>query len=96
MDESSWLIFSRLKLAHAEWLSQPVESWSEDDQYCKDKETIDGLRVTNDVTERGVKLIQDFANSVTTSEAQLQEVLQLVEQHRENLQKVQQKALGKL
>ena len=96
VDGSSWLIFSRLKLADAGWLSRPVESWSEDEQYCKDKEAIEGLKVTNDVAERGVKLIQDFANSVTTSEVQLQEILQVVEQHRKNLPKIEKKSLGKL
>ena len=70
------VIFSRLKLADAGWLSRPVESSSESEEYSKDKETVEGHKVTSDVAEKDIKLLQDFANSVITSEVQLQEILQ--------------------
>ena len=41
------------------------------------------LRVTNDTAERGVKLISDFIGHITTSDFELQELLQVVEAHRQ-------------
>ena len=38
--------------------------------------------MVNDTAERGVKLIQDFNNSITKNEAQKQYLLQCVEEYR--------------
>ena len=46
------------------------------------RDTVADMKVTNDVAERGIKLIQGFAESVMKSERQLQSLLQLVESHR--------------
>jgi len=40
------------------------------------------LKVVNDLSERAVKLIQDFATSITNDETQKQYLLQVVEQQR--------------
>jgi len=39
-------------------------------------------KVVNDISERAVKLIQDFATSITNDETQKQYLLQVVEQQR--------------
>ena len=59
----------------------PARTWSDDPHYYLMRDTVTGMKVINDVAERGVKLIQDFADSVTKSEPQLQSLLQLVERH---------------
>ena len=94
VDESSWLIFSCLQMSDPAWLSLPVAAWREDPAYCEGKKVIQGLKVTNDVAERGVKLIQDFASSVTAQETQLQQLLLVVEKHRKELSDFKKSSLG--
>ena len=43
------------------------------------------LNVTNGVAERGVIMIETFANTVTHDEANLQWLLQAVENHRKSV-----------
>ena len=43
------------------------------------------LNVTNDVAERGVAMIETFDNTVTHNEANLQWLLQAVENHRKRV-----------
>lgn len=82
IDEQSWLLFTKLGQRDPTWLSTPARTWSDDPQYCLMRDTVTSLKVTNDVAERGIKLIEDFTGSVTKSEPQLQSLLQLVERHR--------------
>ncbi|XP_042236617.1 uncharacterized protein LOC121875929 [Homarus americanus] len=52
--------------------------------------------VTNDVAERGIKLMQYFNGSVTKDEQQLQDVMQLVEKHRKQMSGFSKSALMQL
>ena len=61
VDETSWLIFSRL-LPHPACLSLLVAECGEVPAYREGKRVVEGLKVTNDVAERGLKLIQDLAS----------------------------------
>ena len=63
----------------------PSSSWKAYPSYCEGEKTVQAIKVTNDVAERGAKLIQDFASSVTTKKTQLQQLLQVVEKHRRQL-----------
>ena len=63
IDEASWLI-SRM-LPQPARISLPAAEWDEDPAYREGKRVIESLKVTNDVVERWVKLIQDIAISVT-------------------------------
>ena len=67
VDELSWFIVSCLQLSDPWGLFLPVPAW-EDHSYCEGEMVIRALKVTNDVAERGLKLIQYFASSVTTKE----------------------------
>ena len=51
------------------------------------------LEGDNDVAERDVKLMQDFIGSVTKDEQQLQDVMQLVENHRKQVGSFKKSAL---
>ena len=75
------------------WLTSPAEEWEEDEEL---KEFSGRLRVTNDVAERGIKLVQDFLASVTNDEQQLQDVMQVVEKHRKQISSFSKSAVMKL
>jgi len=96
VDEQSWHVFATLQQCHAAWLSMPVSAWDDDPQFCLWKDTVTNMQVTNDVAERGVKLVQDFANSVTKSEPQLQNLLQLVEKHRRDVPYFKKSSLSQM
>ena len=51
------------------------------------------LKVTNDATERAIKLVSDIALSVKNEE-ELQRKIQLVELHRKMLPKIDKKSLN--
>lgn len=81
VDEDSWFVFHVLDMK-GEWLKERPETWSERAEYAALCEYISGLKVTNDTAERGVQIIQHFARTVTKDEADLQWLLQCVEDHR--------------
>ena len=43
------------------------------------------VKVTNDIAERGIHLVQSFVNTLTKNDEDLQWLLQEVEQHRKKL-----------
>lgn len=81
VDEDSWFVFQVLDLK-AEWLNDDPETWSEQSEYAALCSYVSSLKVTNDTAERGVRIIQDFARTVTKNETDLQWLLQCVEKHR--------------
>lgn len=83
VDERSWLMFHELNVCKPDtWLHLPVVEWQEDTEYQKFLKFVTDLKVTNDLAERGVKMIEDFINTATKDETQLQALLQVVEAHR--------------
>lgn len=50
----------------SDWLVEPVESWPENENYNKELEYVRNIKVLNDIAERGVKMMSDFANIITT------------------------------
>ncbi|CAD6211110.1 GSCOCG00012795001-RA-CDS, partial [Cotesia congregata] len=57
--------------------------WCRNDSYKKCSEYFNTLKVTNDVAERGVALIEEYNNYLTKDEQQLQYLLQVVGEHRQ-------------
>ena len=96
VDESSWLVFQLLGSDARHWLSKPVSIWETDDKYQENQQFVRELKVTNDVAERGIALIQAFANTVTRDEQQLEWLLQAVEAHRKRTPSFQKKYLDSL
>lgn len=93
IDERSWMLFKEHHVCGTAWLTSPAERWEEDEEFAKLREFTRSLKVTNDVAERGVKLMQDFIGSVTKDEQQLQDVMQLVEKHRKQVGSFKKSAL---
>ena len=51
-----------------DFLDKPVFEWARDSSNQKLKDFISKISVVNDVSERGVKLIQEFVNSAQDEE----------------------------
>ena len=96
IDERSWMLFKEHNVCGTAWLTSPAEEWEKDEEFIKLKEFSRSLKVTNDVAERGIKLMSDFIGSVTKDEQQLQDVMQLVEKHRKQIKSFSKSALMKL
>ncbi|KAG7155567.1 hypothetical protein Hamer_G030873 [Homarus americanus] len=96
IDERSWMIFKEHHVCGTAWLMLPVEDWEKNEEFMKRKDFSRSLKVTNDVAERGIKLMQDFNGSVTKDEQQLQDVMQLVEKHRKQMSGFSKSALMQL
>ena len=65
-----------------DWLYMPIAQWENNKNYCEMKSWVQNLKVTNDCAERGVKLILDYAKSLTKDPVQREHLLQVVESHR--------------
>ena len=78
---ASYLIFERLNIG-SKWLEKPVQEWKHDTEYMKGWNIVREFQVTNDIAERGIKMMTDFANSTTKDVIEKQKVYQSVEYHR--------------
>lgn len=70
-----------------DFLEKEISTWSEDESYIECAKFFETLKVTNDVAERGVALIEEYNNYLTKDEEQLQYLLQVVREHRQLLKK---------
>ena len=77
----SWLPFDLLNFS-SEWLSLPPSEWNQNADYKQMEKFARRLKVTNDTAERGVKLIDDYSNILTTDSAERKK---LVSKHRKNI-----------
>ena len=64
------------------FLTLHVSEWNNSDSYKEMKDFVHHMKVTNECAERGIKLISDFANSLTKNETERQALLQVVQCHR--------------
>ncbi|KAK8394260.1 hypothetical protein O3P69_006451 [Scylla paramamosain] len=78
-----------------DWLLDRDESWSEKEDYKKVLEYVRNLRVVNDITERGVKMMSDFANGITTDPKQREYLLYAVEYSRQRFESFKKQTLNK-
>ena len=95
VDEDSWFLFHVLGV-QAEWLNERPEHWSENAEYVEMCRYVSCLKVTNDTAERGVQIIQHFVRTVTKDEADLQWLLQCVEEHRRKFPDFRKSTMGAL
>ena len=65
-----------------DWLNMPITQWESNKDYCEMKSWVKHLKVTNDCAERGVKLITDYANSLTKDPVDRQNLLQIAQMQR--------------
>ena len=67
------------------WMHMPPKQWATDAAYNEASMFVHNCKVVNDMAERAVKLITDFAGTITKDEIQRQYLLQTVEKHRREL-----------
>lgn len=60
-----------------------VASWDENDEYKVAKSIVTGLKVTNDLAERGVALMDEYNKLHTNDEEQKQFLLLIVQKYRQ-------------
>jgi len=77
VSEQSLAFFQRFTIP-TDFLNHDPDTWLENQDYLKCQTIVRKLKVINDTAERGVKLIQDYNNSVTKDEEQKQYLLQVV------------------
>ena len=75
------------------FLHNPLVDWPATSSFIDAMSTVSKLVCVNDVTECGVKLIQEF-NSTTIDETQKQYLLQVVENHHKTFKKYNLKELS--
>lgn len=90
----SYFLFDALGV-EMDWLSQPVDTWKEHDGYRVAEKFVRSVKVVNDVAERGVKLMYDFATQITTDPEQRGCLLQVVEYHRRKFDSFKKATLNK-
>jgi len=75
LSQKSANIFQRFKIEN--FLHIHPSEWLNSSAYQKGKTIIDQLKIVNDSAERGVKLVEDYNNSITRDETQKQFLLQV-------------------
>lgn len=95
IDEKSWLLFDLINISDFEWLSKPYSEWESHNGYTKLCCFVKNCKVVNDIAERGIKLISDFAHK-THNEDQRQCLLQVVESHRNQFPDFKKSTLSNL
>lgn len=82
ISKNSLELFKKFDLP-CDFLEDDVLTWCNNDSYKECLEYLNTLKVTNDVAERGVALIEEYNNYLTKDEKQLQYLLQVVREHRQ-------------
>ena len=79
-----------------DWLGQPVTQWHDDPNNREAELFVRHVKVVNDISEHAVKLVQDFAISITNDEMRKQFLLQVVEHHRKAVPNFKKDTLNKI
>ena len=87
VDNESLFMFDAFDLKK-DWLNKPVHTWKNYESFQEMKNWVITLKVTNDLAERGVKLVSEFCDILTKDSEDLQNLLQVVEQHHQEFSDV--------
>ncbi|GBM55803.1 hypothetical protein AVEN_75030-1 [Araneus ventricosus] len=90
-----WFLFHTMGIG-TDWLGKRLSEWDNDPSHQGAETYFRHAKVENDLSERAVKLIQDFSTSVTTNETQKQFLLQVVDYHRKQIANFKKETLNKL
>ena len=92
--QGSLFLFDNLKIGK-EWLNKPVNTWSSYESFREMESFVKNLMVTNDTAERGIKLVTDYAKSLTKNPEERDALLQVVAQHRRDIPNANKTILAK-
>ena len=88
----SWLLFNMLNAGGA-WLQLEVDQWNSDVEYARMKNCLEDLKVVNDVAERCIKDIQEYADLAKDSQYK-EDILIVATDHRAAFQDLSKRALS--
>ena len=77
---------------NGDWLRNEVNEWENSDQYVRMKTCVSDLKVVNDVAERCIKDIQEYADAAKDSKYQ-DDILLVATDHRGIFQDLRKEAL---
>jgi hypothetical protein len=75
--------------------ADPAESWQDNNDFRVARDYVISLKVVNDIAERGVKMMTDFAEVLTKDCKQREYLLQAVEYNRERFNSFKKATLNK-
>ena len=58
-----------------------VSEWKDSESFKEMQNFVKHLKTTNETAEHGIKLVSDFANTLTKSDSERQNILQVVQAH---------------
>ena len=76
----SWFPFQLLGLTDS-WLKLPPAQWDQDEDFLEMREFAHSVKLTNDVAERGVKLVADYSDILTTDSEERKKLVLAVQAH---------------
>ena len=79
--------------AAGNWLQKNVNDWEDDDEYMRMKNCLQDLKVVNDIAERCIKDILDYADLAKDSQYQ-EDIVIVATDHRGILQDLRKQALA--
>lgn len=88
----SWLLFNILN-AKGLWLNNNVSEWDEDAEYSRMKKCLNELKVVNDLAERCIKDIQEYADLARDSQYR-EDILIVATDHRSIFQDLRKNSLA--
>ena len=88
----SWLLFNKLN-ANGVWLQMDVSDWESDAEYIRMKACLRDLKVVNDLAERCIKDIQEYADLAKDSQYR-EDILIVATDHRGVFQDLRKRALA--
>lgn len=94
INKDSMNFFLRFKMKTS-FLKQDSSDWSKNADYIICKEIVKNLKVTNDIAERGVKLISGFNKLITRDEEQKQYLLKVIKEYRKQFPDCNKQTLSK-
>ena len=74
--------FTRFNIS-TNFLQLDPEAWENDEDYKAGLEIVQNLKIVNNTAERGVKLMSDYNEILTTNEDNKQYILQVLEEYRQ-------------
>ena len=90
----SLYMFHVLKFGE-DWLSQPISTWKNNPSFLEMEHFVKNLLICNDPAERGIKLVSDYANSLTKNSTEREQLLQVVELQRRQFPDCKKSSLSK-
>ena len=88
----SWLLFNKLR-ARGDWLQMDVDQWDSNVEFTRMKNCLEDLKVVNDLAERCIKDIQEYADLAKDSQYQ-EDILIVATDHRAAFQDLSKRALA--